>query len=104
MTRLTLRKRITVLALAAALATPWVAAAAPSARQHAARPSLLGQIWLALTSLWSTRAGATVTPDAGCRMDPSGMCLTGDTAGAGFAVTPDEGCRMDPNGMCLTGG
>ncbi|HEY2737664.1 MAG TPA: hypothetical protein VGK45_04615, partial [Thermoanaerobaculia bacterium] len=88
MSRLVFRQRITVLVLAAALAAPWVAAAAPTARQQPAAPGLWGQIWLVLANLW----GPQVTPDEGCRWDPNGVCVTGTT------VAPDEGCRADPNG------
>jgi len=105
MPRLTLRQRITALVLAAALATPWAAAAAPSAWRPATSPSLLGQMWTILTTLWSPGGGAFVTPDAGCRMDPNGSGCAAGTTGAGTAVTPnaDAGCRMDPDGRCLGG-
>src|SRR5437868_4749017 len=92
MSRLAFRQRITVLVLAAALAAPWVSAAAPTARQQPTAPGLWGQIWLVLTSLW----GPQVTPDEGCRWDPNGVCVTGT------AVTPDAGCRADPNGLCAS--
>jgi len=93
MTRLAFRQRITVLALVAALAAPWVAAAAPTARQQPAASGLWGQIWLVLTNLW----GPQVTPDAGCRWDPNGVCVPRTT------VTPDAGCWIDPNGRCAPG-
>ncbi len=113
MSRLAFQQKITVLVLAAALAAPWVAAAAPTARQQPAAPGLWGQIWLGLTSLWSPQ----VTPDEGCRWDPNGLCVARTTvipdAGCRWdpngrcapatIVTPDEGCRLDPNGQCAPG-
>ena len=64
-----MRKALVALALTAALA--------------AGRPTLLGQVWSLLTSIWD---------EAGCRMDPSGECL--------LQPQTDEGCRMDPSGGC----
>lgn len=94
----TLRRNIATLILAATLALPWAAAAAPQGRHQPAAPGLLQQLWTALTAFWSTG----VTPDSGCRMDPSGGCLPGSAAPA-LTITPDSGCRMDPNGGCLPG-
>jgi hypothetical protein len=73
MPRLTLRLRITALVLAAMISIPWTAAATPTARHQTAGPGLLQQLWTALTDFW----GSGVTPDSGCRMDPSGVCLPG---------------------------
>jgi len=95
---LTLRRNIATLALAAALALPWAAAAAPQAWHQPAPPGLLHQLWTVLTGFW----GSGVTPDDGCKMDPSGRCLSGSAVPAP-AVTPDSGCKMDPNGLCLPG-
>lgn len=50
---------------------------------------LLDRLWAALT-FW----GASASPKAGCELDPSGRCLTGQTK---------AGCELDPNGRCLTG-
>jgi hypothetical protein len=121
---LTLRRKITALAIAAALTVPWASGAAPSARQQVAGLGLLQQIWRALTDFWDIGA----TPDDGCRMDPDGRCAAtaagtasmmslddgctmdpdGGRCAAGRAVaepliTPDDGCRMDPSGGCLPG-
>jgi hypothetical protein len=95
---LTLRRKTAILALAMALALPWVAVAAPQARHQPTSPGLLHQIWAAFTSIW----GTGVTPDDGCRMDPDGRCLRGSAAPAP-AINPDDGCRMDPSGGCLPG-
>jgi hypothetical protein len=122
---LTLRRKITALAIAAALTVPWASAAAPSARQQIAGLGFLQQLWSALTGFWDIG----VTPDDGCKMDPDGRCVMGPTAagtasmtlddgctmdpsggrcGAGRAIaepvfTPDDGCKMDPSGGCLPG-
>jgi hypothetical protein len=94
----TLRRKITALAIAAALTVPWASAAAPSARQQAAGLGLLQQIWSALTDFLDIGA----TPDDGCRMDPDGRCAA--TAAGTASMTLDDGCRMDPNGgLCDTG-
>jgi len=98
MPRFNLRLRITALVLAAVLAVPWAAAAAPGAGRQPAGPGLLGQIWLALTNVW----GTGVTPDSGCKMDPNGRCAT-ESAVPAPAITPDSGCHMDPSGGCLPG-
>lgn len=87
---LTLRRKITALALAAALAVPWAASAAPSARQTAG-PGFLQQLWSVLTGFWDIG----VTPDDGCKMDPDGRCATGAAL-----MSLDDGCTMDPNGGC----
>ena len=73
MPRFALRLRITALVLAAALAVPCVAAAAPTASHQTAGLSLLQQLWSALTGFW----GTGVTTDSGCHWDPSGVCLPG---------------------------
>jgi transposase len=91
---LTLRRKITALALAAALAVPWTAAAAPLARQQTAGPGVLQQLWSVLTGFWDIG----VTPDDGCRMDPDGRCATGATTSSAATLTLDDGCRMDPSG------
>jgi hypothetical protein len=53
----------------------------------AGSPGLLDQLWSLLSSVWSASS-----PDAGCRMDPSGRCAP--------APQTDAGCIMDPNGGC----
>ena len=59
----------------------WSASAAANAR------AVLAQVWSYLTGAQS---------DNGCRLDPSGFCLTGQSATA----TADNGCWLDPNGRC----
>jgi hypothetical protein len=99
MSPLTLRRNIVALTLAATLALPWAASAAPQGPRHQpTAPGLLQQLWTAFTTFW----GAGVTPDDGCKMDPSGGCLPRSTASAP-PVTPDSGCKMDPDGGCLPG-
>ena len=96
---LPLRRKIAILALAAVLALPWAAAAAPQARHQPAVPAgLVHQLWTALAAFW----GAGVILDDGCKMDPSGGCVTGNAVPAPL-ITPDDGCKMDPNGGCLSG-
>jgi hypothetical protein len=97
MSRLTFRLRFTALLLAAALAVPCAVAAAPSVRHQPAGTGLLQQLWTVFAGLWS----AGVTPDSGCRMDPSGGCLPRSAPVP--AIAPDSGCHMDPNGGCLPG-
>ncbi|HEX3525713.1 MAG TPA: hypothetical protein VH988_01480 [Thermoanaerobaculia bacterium] len=95
---LTHGRNLAALALAAALALPWPAAAAPQARHQPASPGLLQQLWTAVTAFW----GAGVSPDDGCKMDPNGGCFARSAAPAPL-ITPDSGCKMDPNGGCLPG-
>ncbi len=98
MPRFTFRLRFTALVLAAALAVPCAAAAAPNPGRQPAASGLLGQIWLVLSSFW----GAGVTPDDGCHMDPSGGCLPRNAAPVPTIILKD-GCHMDPDGACLPG-
>lgn len=98
MPRFTFRLRFTALVLAAALAIPCAATAAPKAGRQPADSGFLSQIWLALTSFW----GTDVTPDDGCRMDPSGGCLPRSAAPVPTIILKD-GCHMDPDGACLKG-
>jgi len=125
MLHLSLRQRITVLALFAALAVPWTSAAAPRLGQQPASPGLLEQLWAAVTGFWDAGAnlddGCTWDPNGGCRAqsgstrptlttqddgctwDPSGgRCAAGNVS-TEPTVTPDAGCRWDPNGHCLPG-
>ncbi|MFL6199089.1 MAG: hypothetical protein ACJ76J_07930 [Thermoanaerobaculia bacterium] len=83
-----MRKTLLAVTLAAALA--------------AGRPALLDHVWSFFTSIWS---------EAGCRMDPSGLCVPAPQVDEGCIMDPngrclpaprtDEGCRMDPSGGCL---
>ena len=98
MPRLALRLRITALVLAAALAVPCAVAAAPAPKHPKADAGLLQQLWTALAGFW----GAGVTPDDGCKMDPSGGCAPRTSLPAS-PITPDSGCKMDPSGGCLPG-
>jgi len=96
MPRLTLRLRLIALLLAAALAVPCAAAAAPAALHQPATPGLLQQLWTLLTSFRG------ITLDDGCKMDPSGLCRPGSAVPAP-AITPDDGCKWDPSGLCRPG-
>lgn len=71
-----MRKSFLALAVAASLVT--------------SHPSLLGQVWDFLASIWSESA-----QDEGCGFDPSGRCIP--------ATQPqtDAGCGFDPNGLCF---
>jgi hypothetical protein len=95
---LTLHRKIATLALAAALALPWAAAAASQARHQPAASGLLQQLWNAFTTSWS----ASVTLDDGCKWDPSGGCVPRSVV-SGPTITPDDGCQWDPSGRCLPG-
>jgi hypothetical protein len=100
MLHLSLRQRITVLALLAALAVPWTSAAAPRVGQRPAGPGLLQQLWTALTGFWD--AGANL--DDGCRWDPDGRCRAQSGSTGPILTTQEDGCRMDPNGgHCIAG-
>jgi hypothetical protein len=99
MLHLSLRQRITTLALLTALAVPWPSAAAPRVWQQPASPGLLEQLWTALTGFWD--AGANL--DDGCRWDPNGGHCAAASVSTEPTVTPDAGCRWDPNGHCLPG-
>ena len=70
-----MRRSFLALAVTASLAT--------------SQPTLLGQLWDLLASLWSDSAA-----DEGCGFDPNGA----------FAPAPrsDEGCIFDPDGRCIT--
>jgi hypothetical protein len=125
MLRLSLRQRITTLALVTALAVPWPSAAATPARQQPASPGILQLLWTALTGFWdaganldaccqwdpngghcavgSVRSEPTVTPDEGCRWDPSGGHCAAGSVHPEPTLTPDAGCRWDPDGRCLLG-
>ena len=86
-----LRRTIFLLLLAACLALPWPAAAAPRKEAPAsAHSAFLSQAWSFLQGLWA---------DAGCWIDPDGRCVTGNTQPA-----TDTGCGLDPGGRCVTGG
>jgi hypothetical protein len=94
-----MRRKITALALAAAITIPWVSAASPSARRQIAGLGLLQQLWSALTRF----GDIGVTPDSGCKMDPNGHCATGAANAGAASMTLDDGCKMDPSGGCLPG-
>ena len=93
---LTLRRNIAALALAAALALPWAAAAAPQAPHPPTASGLVQQLWTALAAFW----GAGATLDDGCKWDPDGRCRP-ESALPQFVITSDDGCKWDPNGRCL---
>lgn len=93
---LTLRRNIAALALAAALALPWAAAAAPQPPHPPTASGLVQQLWTALAAFW----GAGATLDSGCKWDhPNGRCLL-ESAVPQFVITSDDGCKMDPSGHC----
>jgi len=95
------QKTLPLLLVAALLAMPSLAAAAPrkaqppkpAAEAPLAPSALLYRAWSALQSLWS---------EEGCRLDPNGRCLTNAVQ---VPTTPhtEEGCMLDPSGRCLTG-
>jgi hypothetical protein len=53
--------------------------------------------WDVLARVWGFLTGAP--SDNGCRLDPDGRCLQGQSA----APTADNGCGADPDGRCLPG-
>lgn len=107
------RRAAAALVLGLLLLSPWASASGP--RTHASHRSgqavsqaqgVWGQIWMALTSLWS-KAGASADPDGllggfcdnGMSIDPSGRCVSSATT-AGYC---DAGGSLDPNGRCVSG-
>lgn len=87
-----LRRQAAVLALAFALASPWIAAAEPrlESRDRAEHPvvsvpEFLSHAWSLLTSLWEAASAC----DEGPGMDPLGCPAQ---------PTTDEGLGMDPLG------
>ncbi len=68
----------------------------------AGQPSFLDHVWSFLASAWS---------EAGCIMDPDGLCALAPRTAEGCIMDPDgrcrpapqsdEGCIMDPSGRCL---
>jgi hypothetical protein len=99
MPSLTLRRKVTALALATALTVPWASSAAPLVRHQTTGPGLLQQLWSVLIGFWDI--GATL--DDGCKMDPNGGGCAAGRAGAEPLITRDDGCTMDPNGGCRPG-
>jgi hypothetical protein len=88
-----LRRKVLLLLLCAALAAPWASMAAsrkPAPTKAALAPlSLLARSWGFLTSLWG---------EEGCGIDPSGRCAT--VMSRPPAPKIDEGCGIDPDGRC----
>jgi len=100
------RRTAVFVLLAVLLFVPGAASAAP----RSASPGFLPQLWSLLAALW---------PDAGCLIDPSGLCK--NTADEGCGIDPDgrckgtpaaapvlpasadEGCLIDPSGRCASG-
>ncbi len=66
--------------------------------RHAVEPlrsaSAAASTWDVLARVWSYLTGAQ--SDNGCRIEPDGRCLTGQSATA----TVDNGCWIDPSGRC----
>ena len=93
MVRSFLPRAALLLVLILLLVTPVVQAAEPGTHKGPAPYRLPGlaavfaEAWEFLTSVWANN---------GCRLDPDGLCVTGqeNTAEA------DNGCRIDPNGGC----
>lgn len=78
------RRTAALVLLAAILLLPGAASATP----RSASPSLVPRLWSLLATIW---------PDAGCLIDPNGICK-GTTST--LPVSMDEGCLIDPNGRC----
>jgi len=113
-----LRRKTLLLLLAACLALPWPAAAAPrrgTKTVASATSPLWNGAWSALQgflqSLWGEE-GCDIDPDGrcapragrptahtGCDIDPDGRCVTRATQPK---PTTDTGCDIDPNGRCHT--
>jgi hypothetical protein len=87
-------RSLAVWIFAALLLVPWAASAAPRspAELRASSSGLLPQLWSLIAGLWA---------DAGCILDPSGLCKS--SQGSAAPVSPaslDEGCILDPSGRC----
>ena len=84
MSRSIVRRAAVLFVLCVLLAAPWSTAA--SRQDHTApSPTLLGQLWSQLITLWG---------DIGCGIDPDGRCHTSAT------TQGDIGCIADPSGSC----
>lgn len=99
------RRTAALALLAVLLLVPGAASAAP----RSSSPSFLPQLWSLLAAFW---------PDAGCLIDPNGLCKATVTVDEGCGIDPDgrckgtasalpatidEGCGIDPSGNCTTG-
>ncbi len=96
MSNRSLRRKAFPLLFCAGLIAPWASAATPrKLRTATTRVTVssdrLDRAWSFLRSLWS---------EEGCRLDPSGRCLTGATQVPRPGTDSDTGCRIDPSGHC----
>jgi hypothetical protein len=97
MLTVSLRRKTLLLLLVAVLVTPWASAASPlpeSLRVGQALESdpLVGPVWRLLRSVWT---------EAGCRIDPDGLCASQPVMNPPPPQTK-AGCRLDPNGRCIS--
>jgi len=112
MTSLSIRRKIFVLFILAALATtPWAIARGPQPESPRVAQTVegvpfLGNFWSFLRSMWEkagcgidpwgrcvTEPVPTLQPKEGCNIDPWGNCVN--------EPTPKIGCHIDPNGVCI---
>jgi hypothetical protein len=92
-----LRHKTLLLLLAACLALPWPAGAAPRKGTKTVASAPLA-LW---NGAWSTLQGClqSLWGEEGCDIDPNGRCVTRATQPK---PTTDTGCDIDPNGRCHT--
>ncbi|HEX3527393.1 MAG TPA: hypothetical protein VH988_10020 [Thermoanaerobaculia bacterium] len=109
MSRPSVRRIAAVLLLAAVFLPLQSASAAPRAASPGFWPrlaTLLASLWpdhgciLDPSGLCASGANSAPAADHGCGIDPDGLC-TG--AAPALAISPDEGCIIDPNGRCKGG-
>jgi len=84
------RRTAVFVLLAVLLLVPGAASAAP----RSASPGFLPRLWSLLVALW---------PDAGCLIDPSGLCKGTPAAAPALPASADAGCGIDPSGSCTSG-
>jgi hypothetical protein len=91
-----LRRKALPLFLCVGLIAPWASAATPRKARAPQTPapasfSLVDRAWSFLQSLRG---------EEGCRLDPSGRCLTGAPQVPRPGTGSDTGCMLDPSGHC----
>jgi len=104
MIRSFLPKAALLLVLILLLAAPAVHAAEREAHMSVpGLPDLFVQTWDFLRQVWAKNGlgidpsgGSLAGLENGCRLDPDGRCVLGQSATA----EGDNGCRLDPNGGC----
>jgi hypothetical protein len=106
------RRRLTAVALVAALAVP-AAWGRPPHRSGLASSPGLASVLLSFFGSWGRLALPGAWLKEGCKVDPFGRCLPSVMTNDGCKLDPfgrcaesttsKAGCMVDPNGVCLPG-